>query len=239
MLKKLVSAFLSAVLVLGTATRAASAASYDYNFKAGEYPYYYPPSDAEILHDGHGNFTVEDTRGVITSGDGFISVIEPDGGSSSSLWDGYPGYPESWQGGGAPDGGSYTGLTGMVRPGGVLGELRYRGNTVTVYDGTGDGNLRKGVGHFTGTSYWDGNVAMAGHNRGSSAYFGNLKYLDVGDIVLYSTPLGTRTYQVFSSRKIPVGDFTPLNATNVNMLTLITCVENNPGLRLCVQAAEI
>ncbi|GHT57426.1 hypothetical protein FACS18945_1690 [Bacteroidia bacterium] len=49
------------------------------------------------------------------------------------------------------------------------------GKTIKVYEGEELANLKKGAGHFASTSTWDGNVALCGHNRGSSAYFSFVK----------------------------------------------------------------
>ena len=52
---------------------------------------------------------------------------------------------------------------------------------VKVYEGTGSSVLAKGAGHFEDTSIWDGNCAIAGHNRGANCYFGDIHNLNVGD----------------------------------------------------------
>ena len=51
-------------------------------FEAEKYTFYYPASDAQLLHDGHGNFTVSDSSsGAISSDDFFTTVITPETGS--------------------------------------------------------------------------------------------------------------------------------------------------------------
>ena len=52
--------------------------------------------------------------------------------------------------------------------GGYLGTLKIPaiGLSAKVYEGTDSSTLAKGAGHFPGTSIWDGNVCVAGHNRG-------------------------------------------------------------------------
>ena len=68
---------------------------------------------------------------------------------------------------------------------GSLGTLKIPsiGLTVKVFEGTGSAPLLKGAGHFEGTSIWDGNCAIAGHNRGVRNDFGKLHTLSVGDTV--------------------------------------------------------
>ena len=108
---------------------------------------------------------------------------------------------------------------------------------VKVYEG--EENLSKGVGHFADTPLWQGNVAIAGHNRGVNSYFGEIHTLNWGDKLIYSTKFGTKTYQVQTVRKIKATDFTFLKETADNRLTLITCVKNEPNYRWCVQAKEV
>ena len=109
---------------------------------------------------------------------------------------------------------------------------------MTVYEGTSNSSMAKGAGHFTGTSAWNGNSCFAGHNRGSNAWFRDVKDLKNGDIITYSTSLGTRQYRVISVRIVSVNDFTPLSGSSQNMLTLVTCLANEPDVRLVVQAVQ-
>ena len=141
---------------------------------------------------------------------------------------------------------SYTTMTGYTE---VTSDLYYKaghigtlkitaiGLTVKVYEGTGSAALKKGAGHFTDTSIWDGNVAVAGHNRGVNNHFGKIHTLDIGDEIEWTTKLGSRTYEVYSVAKVAVDDLSVLNSSAENMITLITCVMDQPNYRWCVQAA--
>ena len=134
---------------------------------------------------------------------------------------------------------SYTEVTSdLYYSGGQLGTLSIPaiGLTVKVYQGTDNATLAKGAGHFTETSAWDGNIAIAGHNRGVNNHFGKIHTLNVGDKISYTTKLGTRSYEVFAISKIAVDDGTVLNDSAENIITLITCVMNQPQYRWCVQA---
>ena len=121
---------------------------------------------------------------------------------------------------------------------GTLGMLKVPklGLNVKVYEG--ENNLEKGVGHFTDTAVFTGNVAIAGHNRGINSYFGVIHHLKAGDEIIYTTKLGTKKYAVTSVRKINAADFSFLRETSDNRLTLITCVKNESNFRRCVQAKE-
>ena len=70
-------------------------------------------------------------------------------------------------------------------------------------------------------------------------YFGKLKNVKVGDTVKYETIQGTKTYEVTFVGKISSTDYSYTNEMGDNRITLITCVANQPSLRLCVQAVEI
>ena len=141
---------------------------------------------------------------------------------------------------------SHTTMTGYTEvtddlyySAGHLGTLRIPdiGLTVKVYEGTGSAALKKGAGHFADTSIWDGNVAVAGHNRGVNNHFGKIHTLDIGDKIEWTTKLGNRTYEVFSVAKVAVNDLSVLNSSCENIITLITCVMDQPDYRWCVQAA--
>lgn len=112
------------------------------------------------------------------------------------------------------------------------------GLSVKVYQGTDADALRKGAGHFASTSIWEGNVAIAGHNRGVNNHFGKIHTLDTGDAIKLTTQLGTRSYEVYSVSKIGVDDTSVLNGSTENIITLVTCVMNQPDYRWCVQARE-
>lgn len=107
-----------------------------------------------------------------------------------------------------------------------------------LWEGETTSSMNKGLGHFAGTSVWDGNVGMCGHNRGSKYVIGAIKDLEEGDTITYTTSAGTRTYEVEAVRTIASDNWSYLEPTADNRLTLITCLANQPSLRVCVQAVE-
>ena len=111
--------------------------------------------------------------------------------------------------------------------------------SVKVYEEESLENMKRGIGHFKSTSCWDGNAAFAGHNRGNSDYFGKIHTLSVGDKIVYTTKLGTRTYEVYSVKNIHETDVSVLQRSSDNIVTLITCVNDRPELRVCVQARQV
>ena len=181
------------------------------------------------------------------------SVGNPNGGTSVDATNsGYPaanpgvtvdssGYPTVDTGTGGLSIAFTEVTSSMYYSNGSLGTLKIPsiGLTVGVYEGTGDAPLLKGAGHFENTSIWDGNVPIAGHNRGVRNDFGKIHTLKSGDIITFTTMLGTRTYAVSSVTKVSVYDVSGLEPSGTNMITLYTCVENQPAYRWCVRGVEL
>jgi len=113
------------------------------------------------------------------------------------------------------------------------------GRTIQVFHGETMENMNRGAGNFTSTSAWDGNVAMAAHNRGSAGFFSFVQELRVGDRITYTTLYGSRTYEVFRREQINEYDHSILRWSAENILTLVTCVEGMPSLRWVAQLREV
>lgn len=113
-------------------------------------------------------------------------------------------------------------------------KIDYKG---IVYENTELSTLKYGVGHFTSSPYINGNVCLAAHN--TDQFWARLKELSTGDKILYKTFWENKSYEVFNSSIIDETDFSLLENSNQNIITLITCVKNNKPKRLCVQAKEI
>ena len=138
-------------------------------------------------------------------------------------------------------GSGYTEVTSdLYYANGSLGTLKIPaiGLSVKVYEGTGSATLAKGAGHFSNTSLWDGNCCIAAHNRGTNNYFGKIHTLESGDMITWTTKLGTRTYEVVSVEKVLETDTSGTAATPDNRLTLYTCVRDQREYRWMVQAVE-
>ena len=100
--------------------------------------------------------------------------------------------------------------------------------------------MNKYIGHFDNTKLWSGNIGLAAHNRGYPVnYFKRLKELQIGDEINYTTVFGTKTYKVEVVTVIEDTDWSYLEDTQDNRITLITCVENKPNYRRCIQGIEI
>ena len=124
---------------------------------------------------------------------------------------------------------------------GSLGTLEIPaiGLTSKIVQGTDSAALSKGVGHFTSSSIWNGNVSLAAHNRGTNAIFGKIHTLENGDRITLTTKEGTRTYSVTSVMKVDETDDSMLEATSDNCITLFTCVRDERAYRWCVRGVEI
>lgn len=237
-----------------TAMAVVPAMALEYSFDAPDDPLYgrptsddtiYVSTDAPANVDRSKNAALippafgSPTSYVLSSGELLTPNLIRDGqiytGGSTSL---VPSLPDA-------DTSSTTGYTPVIDSlyytGGHLATLSIPSIdlSVKVYEGTGDSSLAKGVGHFEHTSIWDGNVCLAGHNRGVNTYFGQIHTLNPGDTIQLTTRLGTRTYQVKSVQKIASTQVSVLDATAQNQLTLITCVANEPNYRWCVIATQV
>lgn len=109
-----------------------------------------------------------------------------------------------------------------------------------ISQGTSQEVMLEYVGHFENTSTWEGNVGLAAHNRGYPInYFSMLKELKKEDKIIYTTKNGSKTYSIKTITIIEDTDWSYLKESKENKITLITCVENKPNQRLCVQGMEI
>ncbi len=109
-----------------------------------------------------------------------------------------------------------------------------------IKEGTTQDLLKTGIGHFEGAPVWNGNVSLAAHNRGYKCnFFAKIKELKIGDKIIYYTKYGKREYKVVLNKIINQTDWSYVENTEDNRLTLITCVENMFEYRRCVQAVRI
>ena len=99
--------------------------------------------------------------------------------------------------------------------------------------------LSQTIGHFPSTSVYAGNVGLASHNSGSQGdFFKNIKKIKIGSEIYYQTKFGTKRYVVTVKETIDENDWSYLQKTDDNRITLITCVAGQREKRLCVQAVE-
>lgn len=136
---------------------------------------------------------------------------------------------------------AYTGVDGMERKDGSIGTLKIPSLNINmkVWEGETRASMAKGLGHYSSTSGWDGNIGVCGHNRGAKYNIGSIRNLEIGDNITYSTVYGTRTYAVILVKTISDSDWSYLQATADNRITITTCLADRPSKRVCVQAVEV
>ena len=109
-----------------------------------------------------------------------------------------------------------------------------------IEEGTTGDVLLRAVGHFEDTNQWNGNVCLAGHNRGYQCnFFQKIKTLNLGDEIIYCTKQGKKVYQVQTNKIVLETDWSYLKDTKDNRITLITCEENRGEYRRCIQAVQV
>ena len=267
-MKKLITSFLMVGLMASLAVSASAAGPMSYTIDGVGDPDYGTPTSIEVVYTADGgalkNEDVSKNAALIPPGFGSASAdalntgtyLTPNLAPATAVGTGaiingtganiiFPTYSDN----GIYTSGNYTvSTTGYTEvtddlyySGGYLGtlEIPELGLSVKIYQGTGSSTLAKGVGHFTETSIWDGNVALAAHNRGTNSYFGEIHTLSLGDTINLTTKLGTRIYEVFSVSKVSETDTSALASSAENLLTLYTCVRNQSQYRWCVQARQV
>ncbi len=118
-------------------------------------------------------------------------------------------------------------------------EIPKIGLIAEIREGTSEENLNSYIGHFEETQKEKGNIGLAAHNRGYRVnYFNRLKELEIGDEIIYTYSGVSKFYEVISKSIITDTNWEVLENTTDNRLTLITCMENQPTNRRCVQAIE-
>lgn len=109
-----------------------------------------------------------------------------------------------------------------------------------IAEGTEEEVLNKYIGHFVETQKENGNIGLAAHNRGYNVnYFSRIKELEIDDEIIYTYNNISKKYKVINKSIIKDTDWNLLENTNDNRITLITCVEDQPEYRRCVQGIEV
>lgn len=109
-----------------------------------------------------------------------------------------------------------------------------------IAEGTDVDTLNTKVGHFEETSIENGNIGLAAHNRGYEFnYFKNLKNVKKDDRIIYTHENYKNEYIIEKIEIIENTDWSYLEKDLENKITLITCIENEPQYRRCVQAVSI
>ena len=226
----------------------------DYSFETGAGTEYYPatsyadtygaaynyggpnPVDYQIPELPYG---VSSTTQIGIMEKGYLPGLQQNAGASIS--GGFYDLPSGSISSVKPSVPAYTSVDGMERRDGSIGTLKIPSLNINmkVWEGETNTSMAKGLGHYSSTSGWDGNVGICGHNRGAKYNIGSIRNLEIGDTITYSTVYGTQTYAVILVKTISDSDWSYLQATADNRITITTCLANQPSKRVCVQAVEV
>ena len=231
----------------------------EYTIETEENTEYYPSTSYEVIYGAAYNYGgsnlvdyqipelpygVSSTTQIGIMEKGYLPGLQQNAGASISgeygIFDGLYDIPAT----AAPPVLSvpaYTGVDGMERKDGSIGTLKIPSLNINmkVWEGETRASMAKGLGHYSSTSGWDGNIGVCGHNRGAKYNIGSIRNLEIGDTITYSTVYGTRTYAVILVRTISDSDWSYLQATADNRITITTCLADRPSKRVCVQAVEV
>ena len=109
-------------------------------------------------------------------------------------------------------------------PRGLIGRLEIPrlGLSAILIEGDDAKTLRRAVGHIPGTPLpgQPGNVAFSGHR---DTFFRPLRNIRENDIIVVTTLEGEYRYRVVSTRIVAPDDMAVLNASEGEILTLVTC----------------
>jgi len=195
------------------------------------------PGLQQVVVDGSGG-----GYGIGGGGGGPITELVEDTGSGTGAGSGsaptvIPSAPQLT----VPSTPAYTSVEGMAYKDGSIGTLSIPslGISVKVWEGETSASMAKGVAHYSSTSAWAGNVGLCGHNRGARYNIGSIKNLKQGDVISYTTMYGTWTYRVTEVKIISNTDWSYLQSTADNRVTITTCLENHPESRVMVQAVQV
>ena len=72
---------------------------------------------------------------------------------------------------------AYTSAKDMERKDGSIGTLKIPSLDINmkVWEGETKRSMKKGLGHYSSTSAWDGNIGVCGHNRGAKYTIGSIR----------------------------------------------------------------
>lgn len=115
----------------------------------------------------------------------------------------------------------------VALPGGVVARIQIPAIHVDqfVVEGTSDGDLRRGPGHYIGSPMPGnpGNAAIAGHRTTYGAPFSRLDDLKPGDTIVTTSAAGEFLYVVSGKQTVLPSQTNVVNDFGDNRLTLTTC----------------
>ena len=249
-----------ALMLMTMAALSVSAFAMEYSIESVEDTEYYPSTAYEVMYGAAYNYGgsniadyqipelpygVSSTTQIGIMEKGYLPSLQQNADASISgdygLSGGFYDVPSGSISSIKPSVPAYTSVDGMERKDGSIGILKISSLNINmkVWEGETSVSMAKGLGHYSSTSGWDGNIGICGHNRGAKYNIGSIRNLEIGDTITYSTVYGTRTYAVVLVKTISDSDWSYLQATADNRITITTCLANQPSKRVCVQAVQI
>ena len=243
-----------ALMLMTMAALSVSAFAIEYSIETEENTEYYPSTSYEVIYGAAYNYGgsnlvdyqipelpygVSSTAQIGIMEKGYLPGLQQNAGASIS--GGFYDVPSGSISSVKPSVLAYTSVDGTERKDGSIGTLKISSLNINmkIWEGETNASMAKGLGHYSSTSGWDGNVGICGHNRGAKYNIGSIRNLEIGDTITYSTVYGTRTYAVILVMTISDSDWSYLQATADNRITITTCLANQPSKRVCVQAVEV
>lgn len=91
-----------------------------------------------------------------------------------------------------------------------------------IVEGTSEDDLKKGIGHYEGTSYplEDDQIMLSGHR---DTVFKRIGELEIGDILTVQMPYGEFEYEIVSTKIVDANDRTIIVPHDEEVLTVSTC----------------
>ena len=249
-----------ALMLMTMVALSVSAFAMEYSIESVEDTEYYPSTPYEVMYGAAYNYGgsniadyqipelpygVSSTTQIGIMEKGYLPGLQQNADASISgdygLSGGFYDVPSGSISSIKPSVPAYTSVDGMERKDGSIGTLKIPSLNINmkVWEGETNASMAKGLGHYSSTSGWDGNVGICGHNRGAKYNIGGIRNLEIGDTLTYSTVYGTRAYAVILVKTISDSDWSYLQATADNRITITTCLANQPSKRVCVQAEEV
>lgn len=128
-------------------------------------------------------------------------------------------------------------------PGGAIGRLEIPAIHVDqfVVEGTEEGDLKKGPGHYVGSSMpgGHGNAAIAGHRTTYGAPFSRLDELKAGDTIVTTTSSGRFLYVVAGLRTVAPSQSSVVDDYGDDRLTLTTCTPKFSATQRLIVTARL
>lgn len=91
-----------------------------------------------------------------------------------------------------------------------------------IVEGTSEDDLKKGIGHYEGTSYPldDDQIVLSGHR---DTVFTRIGELEIGDVLTVQMPYGEFDYEIVSTKIVDADDRTIIVPHDEEVLTVSTC----------------